>query len=69
MSLCAGWRVPTLEGAGALLDEAEVLLAQSLQRLVLSNLHACAHVAVAVHEEGERARQMLAARRVRRKGR
>lgn len=51
---------PTLQGAGALLREAEVLLAQSLQRLVLSDLHARAHVAVAMHEEGERARKVLA---------
>lgn len=38
-----------------------MLLAQPLQRLVLSDLHARAHVAVSVHEESESARQMFAA--------
>lgn len=51
---------PTLQWTRALLGEAEVLLAQSLQRLVLSDLHACAHVAVSVHKESESARQMFA---------
>lgn len=54
-------RVATLQGAGALLSEAEVLFTQSLQRLVLGNLHARAHIAVAVHEEGESAGQVFAA--------
>lgn len=54
--------VATLQGAGALLGKAEMLFAQSLQRLVLSDLHARAHVAVAVYEEGESARQVFAAR-------
>lgn len=53
----------TLQGAGALLGQAEVLLGQPLQGLVLGDLHACAHVAVAMHEEGERAGQVLAKRR------
>lgn len=52
---------PTLQWTGALLGEAEVLLAQPLQRLVLSDLHTRAHVAVSVHEESESARQMFAA--------
>lgn len=56
-----GWCVPTLQGAGALLGKAEMLLAQTLEWLMLSDLHARAHVAVAVHEEGERTRQVLAA--------
>lgn len=52
---------PTLQWTRALLGEAEVLLAQPLQRLVLSDLHTRAHVAVSVHEESESARQMFAA--------
>lgn len=59
-----GWCVPTLQGAGALLGETEMLLAQTLERLMLSDLHTRAHVAVAVHEEGECARQVLTARGV-----
>lgn len=38
-----------------------MLLAQPLQRLMLSDLHTGAHVAVSVHKEGECARQVLAA--------
>lgn len=57
-----GWCALTLQGAGALLSEAEVLLAESLEGLMLSDLHARAYVAVAVYEEGERARQVLAVR-------
>lgn len=52
-----------MQRAGALLGEAQVLLTQSLERLMLSDLHARAHVAVAVHEEGERTGQVLAAKR------
>lgn len=52
-----------MQGAGALLGEAQVLLPQSLERLMLSDLHARAHVAVAVHEEGERTGQVLTAKR------
>lgn len=39
-----------------------MLLAQPLEGLVLSDLHACAHIAVAVDEEGECARQVLTAK-------
>lgn len=53
-------RFATLQGTGALLGEAEVLFGQALQGLVLGDLHARAHVAVAVHEEGESAGQVLA---------
>lgn len=53
-----------MQGAGALLGQAEMLLAQSLERLMLSDLHTRAHVAVAVHEEGESAGQVFAAWRV-----
>lgn len=42
-----------------------MVLAQPLKRLVLSDLHACAHVAISMHEEGERARQVFAAWRKR----
>ncbi|TNN59876.1 hypothetical protein EYF80_029925 [Liparis tanakae] len=52
-----GWCVPTLQGAGVLLGEADVFLVQPLKRLMLSDLHTCAHVAVPVYEEGERTRQ------------
>lgn len=38
-----------------------MLLAQSLQRLVLGDLHTRAHVAVTVYKEGEGAGQVLAA--------
>lgn len=38
-----------------------MLLAQPLERLVLSDLHTCAYVAVAVHEEGESTREVFAA--------
>lgn len=58
-----------MQGAGALLGEAEMLLAQSLERLMLSDLHARAHVAVAVYEEGESARQVFAAWQVKDKKR
>lgn len=58
------WCVPTLQGAGALLGKAEMLLAQTLEWLMLSDLHARAHVAVAMHEEGECTRQVLAALQV-----
>lgn len=50
-----------MQGAGALLGETEMLLAQSLERLMLSDLHTRAHIAVTVYEEGECARQVLAA--------
>lgn len=38
-----------------------MLLAQSLQRLMLRDLHTCAHVAVTVHEEGKSTRQVFTA--------
>lgn len=46
-------RTPTLEGAGRLLSQSEVLLGQMVDRLVLVDLHTGAHVALAVQEEGE----------------
>lgn len=55
------WCVPTLQGAGVLLGEADIFLVQSLKRLMLSDLHTCAHIAVPVYEEGECTRQVLAA--------
>lgn len=58
------WCVPTLQGTGALLGKAEMLLAQTLERLMLSDLHASAHVAVAVHEECECTRQVLTKQQV-----
>lgn len=57
-----------MQGTGALLGEAEVLFGQPLQGLVLGDLHARAHVAVAVHEEGESAGQVLAERQKKRGG-
>lgn len=60
-------KIPTLQRVGALLGETEVLLAQSLEGLVLSDLHAGAHVAIAVDEEGERAGQVLATKGRRRR--
>lgn len=42
------------------MGNAEVLLTQPLQRLVLSDLHTGAHIAVAVYKEVEGTRQMLA---------
>lgn len=44
---------PTLEGAGRLLSQSEVLLRQVVDGLVLVDLHAGAHVALTVQEEGE----------------
>lgn len=51
-----------MQGAGALLGEAEMLLAKSLKRLMLGDLHARADIAVAMDEESEGAGQMLAAK-------
>lgn len=51
----------TLQGAGVLLGEAQVLLIQTLKRLVLSDLHTRAHVAVTMYKERERTGQVLAA--------
>lgn len=53
---------PTLEGAVGLLGQGEVLLAEQVHGLVLADLHAGAHVAVPVQEEGERAGQVLTAK-------
>ena len=55
------WGFSTLQRAVVLLCEAEMLLIQPLKRLMLSDLHTCAHVAVAVHEKCECTRQVLAA--------
>lgn len=46
------WR-PTLEGAGRLLSQSEVLLRQMVDRLVLVDLHTGTYVALAMQEEGE----------------
>lgn len=53
---------PTLEGAVGLLGQGEVLLTEQVHGLVLADLHAGAHIAVPVQEEGERAGQVLAAK-------
>lgn len=53
---------PTLEGAVGLLGQGEVLLAEQVHGLVLADLHAGAHVAVPMQEEGERAGQVLTAK-------
>lgn len=44
---------PTLEGAGCLLGQSEVLLCQMVDRLVLVDLHTGAYVALTMQEEGE----------------
>lgn len=49
-----GLWVCTLQGSGALLGETEMLFAQALERLMLGDLHTCAHIAVAVYKERER---------------
>ena len=48
-----------MEGTGALLCQREVLLREQVHGLVLVDLHAGAHVAVAMQEEGEGAGQVL----------
>lgn len=53
---------PTLEGAVGLLGQGQVLLTEQVHGLVLADLHAGAHVAVPVQEEGERAGQVLTAK-------
>lgn len=53
---------PTLEGAVGLLGQGEVLLTEQVHGLVLADLHAGAHVAVPMQEEGERAGQVLTAK-------
>lgn len=62
------WR-PTLEGAGGLLSQSEVLLRQMVDRLVLVDLHTGAYVALAMQEEGEGAGKVLTARKRREKER
>lgn len=49
----------TLEGGAGLLGQGEVLLAEVVDGLVLVDLYAGAHIAVAVQEEAEGAREML----------
>lgn len=53
---------PTLEGVVGLLGQGEVLLTEQVHGLVLADLHAGAHVAVPMQEEGERAGQVLTAK-------
>lgn len=55
-----GSRHCTLHWCDGGLREADVALGDVVGRLVLGNLHARAHVALAVEEEGEGARQALA---------
>lgn len=50
---------PTLEWAGGLLGQGEVLVTQVVDRLVLVDLHTGANVTLPVEEEGERARQVF----------
>ena len=52
---------PTLNRAAALLGQCQVLLTQQVDRLVLVNLHAGAHVTVSMHEECEGAGQVFTA--------
>lgn len=54
-------KAPTLNRAAALLGQSQVLLTQQIDRLVLVNLHAGAHVAVSMYEEREGAGQVLTA--------
>lgn len=51
----------TLEGAAGLLSQRQMLLAKVVDGLVLVDLHAGAHVAVSMQEEGEGAGQVLTA--------
>lgn len=50
---------PTLEGAGCLLSQGQVLLRQVVHWLVLVDLHTGADITIAVQEEGEGAGKML----------
>lgn len=50
---------PTLEGAGCLLSQSQVLLRQVVHWLVLVDLHTGADITIAVQEEGEGAGKML----------
>lgn len=49
----------TLEWAGGLLGQCQVLLVQVVHGLVLVDLHAGAHITVSMQEERERARQVF----------
>lgn len=49
----------TLEWAGGLLGQRQVLLAQMVHGLVLVDLHTGAHIAVSMQEKRERARQVF----------
>lgn len=49
----------TLEWAGGLLGQCQVLLTQVVHWLVLVDLHAGAHITVSMQEERERARQVF----------
>lgn len=49
----------TLEWAGGLLGQCQVILAQVVHGLVLVDLHAGAHIAVSMQEEREGARQVF----------
>lgn len=49
----------TLEWAGGLLGQCQVLLAQVVHGLVLVDLHAGAHITVSMQEEREGARQVF----------
>lgn len=59
VSIGHGWLRPTLQGAGILQCQAQVLFTQPLDRLVLGNLYAGAHITLPMQEEGEGARQVL----------
>lgn len=52
---------PTLNWAAALLGQRQVLLTQQVDRLVLVNLHAGAHVTVSMYKEREGAGQVFTA--------
>ena len=49
----------TLEGAGGLLGQGQVVLPQVVDWLVLVDLHAGAHITLPVQEEGEGAGQVF----------
>lgn len=51
----------TLEGRGGGLGHLDVLLGDQVDGLVLRDLHARAHVALPMQEEGEGTRQVLTA--------
>ena len=55
-----------MDGGGGGLSQADVVLCDVVGRLVLGDLHAGAHVALPVEEEGEGAGQVLAGRQTER---